>query len=136
MKNNQDLQDADPEDLPYTIAMKDDFTREFMASAEEEEEGYYLFESKTVGYTMLYPVNSKQSKMYYEKTNDSFETLHFGEGKERSDVPYFIQSTYNHGKNTNDIELYLSILSKSLVYVGEYNVIDLVNIIIYFTYNN
>src|SRR5690625_7923114 len=63
MKNNQDLQDADPKDLPDTIAMQDEFTREFMSSAEEEEEGYYLFESKTGGYTMLYPVNSKQSKM-------------------------------------------------------------------------
>src|SRR5690625_3613154 len=88
---NQDLQDADPKDLPDTIAMQDDFTREFMASAEEEEEGYYLFESKTGGYTMLYPINSKQSKMYYEETNDSFETLQFGEGKESSDVPFFIQ---------------------------------------------
>src|SRR5690625_1395465 len=103
MKNNQDLQDADPKDLPDTIAMQDDFTRDLMQSAEEEEEGYNLFESKKGGYTMLYPVNYKQSKMYYEKTNDSFETLQFGEGKESSDVSYFIQSTYNHGKNTNDI---------------------------------
>src|SRR5690625_8025077 len=131
MKNNQDLQDADPEDLPDTIAMQDDFTREFMASAEEEEEGYYLFESKTGGYTMLYPVNSRRSSDLYEKTNDSFETLQFGEGKESSDVPYFIQSTYNHGKNTNDIELYLSILSESLDYDGEYKEIELDNKIIY-----
>src|SRR5690625_5638329 len=95
---NQDLQDADPKDLPDTIAMQDEFTREFMASAEEEEEGYYLFESKTGGYTMLYPVNSKQSRSYYEKANDSFEALHFGEGKESANVPYFIQSTYNRWK--------------------------------------
>lgn len=67
MSGNHDIQDADPKDLPDTIAMQDDFTREFMASAEEIEEGYYLFESKTAGYTMLYPVNSKQSKMSYEK---------------------------------------------------------------------
>src|SRR5690625_3989395 len=132
MKNNQDLQDADPEDLPDTIAMQDDFTREFMASAEEEEEGYYLFESKTGGYTMLYPVNSKQSEMYDETTNEAFETLQSREDEERSDVPYSSQSTYNHGKNTNDIDLYLSILSESRDYDGEYKEIELDNKIIYF----
>src|SRR5690625_271618 len=99
--------------------MQDDFTREFMASAEEEEEGYYLFESKTDGYTMLYPVNSNLGQIYYEKVNDSFETLHFGENKERSDVPYFIQTTYNQIKDTKDIELYLTLLYEELEYNGE-----------------
>src|SRR5690625_5035259 len=132
VKNNQDLQDADPKDLPDTIAMQDDFTRDFMASAEEEEKGYYLFESKTGGYTMFHPINSKQSRTYYEKRHDSFETLHFGEGKEVSEVPYYVRSTYNQGKDTNDIELYLTLLSKSLDYDGEYEEIELDNKVIYF----
>src|SRR5690625_8048041 len=105
MKNNQDLQDADPKDLPDTIAMQDEFTREFMASDEAEEEGYYLFESKTGGYTMLYSVNSKLDDIYYEKRHDSVETLHFGEVKEVSEVPYYVRSTYSLGKDTNEIEL-------------------------------
>src|SRR5690625_3957639 len=95
MKNNQDLQEADPKDLPDTIAMQDDFTRDFMASAEEEEEGYYLFESKTGGYTMLYPVNSKLDDIYYQKRHDSYEALHFGASKERSDVTCYALATYN-----------------------------------------
>src|SRR5690625_2476290 len=132
VKNNQDLQDADPKDLPDTIAMQDEFTREFMASAEEEEEGYYLFESKTGGYTMLYPVNSKQSRTYYEKANDLFETLHFGESKKSSDLAYAIRSTYNQGKDTNDIELYLTLLSDSIDYDGEYEEIELDDKVIYF----
>src|SRR5690625_967969 len=111
---NQDLEDADPKDLPDTIAMQDDFTRDFMASAEEEEEGYYLFESKTGGYTMLYSVNSKLDDIYYEKINDSYEALHFGESKESSEVPFYVRSTYNQDKDTKDIELYLTLLSKSL----------------------
>jgi len=129
---NQDLQDADPKDLPDTIAMQDDFTREFMASAEEEEEGYYLLESKTGGYTMLYPVNSRLDDMYYEKVNDSYEALHFGESKESSEVPFYVRSTYNQGKDTNDIELYLSLLSDSIDYDGEYEEIELDNKVIYF----
>src|SRR5690625_4538365 len=131
MKNNQDLQDADPEDLPDTIAMQDDFTREFMASAEEEEEGYYLFESKTDGYTMLYPINSKLDDIYYEKVNDSYEALHFGESKESSNVAYVIRSIYKQGENTNNIELYLTLLSDSLDYDGEYEEIELDDKVIY-----
>src|SRR5690625_886795 len=132
MKNNQDLQDADPKDLPDTIAMQDDFTREFMASAEEEEEVYYLFESKTGGYTMLYSVNSKLDDIYYEKVNDSYEALHFGEGKESSEVAYVIRSTYKQGENTNNIELYLTLLSESIDYDGEYEEIELDDKVIYF----
>jgi len=132
MKNDQDLQDADPKDLPDTIAMQDDFTREFMASVEEEEEGYYLFESKTDGYTMLYPVNSKQSKMSYEKTEDSFEMLHFGEGKESSDVPFYVQSTYNQGEVADRLSTQFKLLSNATGYDGEYEEIELDNKVIYF----
>jgi len=132
MENNQDLQDADPKDLPDTIAMQDEFTREFMASAEEEEEGYYLFESKTGGYTMLYPVNSKQSRSYYEKANDSFEALHFGEGKESANVPYFIQSTYNRGKIADRLSTQFKLLSNATDYDGEYEEIELDDKVIYF----
>jgi len=129
---NQDLEDADPKDLPDTIAMQDDFTREFMASAEEEEEGYYLFESKTGSYTMLYPVNSKQSRSYYEKENDSFEALHFGEGKESANVPYFIQSTYNRGKIADRLSTQFKLLSNATDYDGEYEEIELDDKVIYF----
>src|SRR5690625_2756400 len=129
---NQDLQDADPKDLPATIAMQDDFTREFMASAEEEEEGYYLFESKSGGYTMKYPVNSKQSRTYYEKVNDSYEALRIGESNKSFDEAYAIRSTYNQGKDTNDIELYLTLLSDSINYDGEYEEIELDDKVIYF----
>src|SRR5690625_1020518 len=120
MQNNQNLQDADPKDLPDTIAMQDEFTREFMASAEEEEEGYYLFESKTGGYTMFHPINSKQSRTYYEKRHDSFETLHFGEGKEVSEVPYAIRSTYNYGKIADRLSTHSKLLCNTIDYDGEY----------------
>src|SRR5690625_5007482 len=103
-----------------------------MATAEEEEEGYYLFESKTDGYTMLYPINSKLDDIYYEKVNDSYEALHFGESKESSNVAYVIRSIYKQGENTNNIELYLTLLSDSLDYDGEYEEIELDDKVIYF----
>src|SRR5690625_7845772 len=94
MKNNQDLQEADPEDLPDTIAMQDDITRDFMASAEEQEEGYYLFESKTNAYTKLYPINSKHADIYYDKVYDYYQALHFGVCNDSSTVASVIRSFY------------------------------------------
>jgi len=132
IKNNQDLKDADPKDLPDTIAMQDDFTRDFMASAEEEEEGYYLFESKTGGYTMLYPVNSNLDDIYYQKRHDSYEALHFGESKESSDVPFYVRATYNHGEVADRLSTQFKLLSGSLDYDGEYEEIELDNKVIYF----
>src|SRR5690625_3635529 len=129
---NQDLEDADPKDLPDTIAMQDDFTREFMASAEEEEEGYYLFESKTGSYTMLYPVNSKLDDIYYQKKHDPYETLHFGESKESSDVPFYVRATYNQGEVPDRLSTQFKLLSGSLGYDGEYEEIELDNKVIYF----
>ncbi|MDL4840514.1 hypothetical protein QQS35_08660, partial [Aquibacillus sp. LR5S19] len=45
--------------LPETKAFQDEFTREFMDSTEEVKDGYYLFRSKTDGYTMLFPENAE-----------------------------------------------------------------------------
>src|SRR5690625_2945176 len=81
---------------------------------------------------MLYPVNSKQSRTYYEKVNDSYEALHFGESKESSNVAYVIRSIYKQGKDTNDIELYLTLLSDSIDYDGEYEEIEIDDKVIYF----
>src|SRR5690625_7327787 len=81
---------------------------------------------------MLYPVNSRLDDMYYEKVNDSYEALHFGESKESSEVPFYVRSTYNQGKDTNDIELYLTLLSDSIDYDGEYEEIELDDKVIYF----
>src|SRR5690625_3416645 len=131
-KNKQNLQEADQKDLPDTSAMQDDFRRDFMASAEEEEEGYYLFESKTGGYTMLYPVNSKLDDIYYQKRHDSYEALHFGASKERSDVTCYALATYNHGEVADRLSTQFKLLSGSLDYDGEYEEIELDNKVIYF----
>src|SRR5690625_4338866 len=40
VKNNQDIQDADTKDFTDTITMKDEYTLKFIASSEEDDEGY------------------------------------------------------------------------------------------------
>src|SRR5690625_4631966 len=55
-----------------------------------------------------------------------------GESKESSNVAYVIRSIYKQGENTNNIELYLTLLSESIDYDGEYEEIELDDKVIYF----
>ncbi|OHR73236.1 hypothetical protein HMPREF3291_20040 [Bacillus sp. HMSC76G11] len=63
---------TDASTMPETEAIIDEFTREFMASSKEVEEGYYTFQSKTKGYTMLFPENAKISSGDYEQIENSY----------------------------------------------------------------
>jgi hypothetical protein len=50
-----------PKKWPNTAAFQDEYTREFMASTKEVKDGYYLFKSKTGGYTMWFPKDAGQN---------------------------------------------------------------------------
>ena len=75
---------------PETSAFKDDFTREFMVSTEEVQEGYYQFKSKTEGYTMLFPVNAKVGALAFGLNQDVFETYSFGEQVKEKNLAYLL----------------------------------------------
>src|SRR5699024_7478237 len=98
LMSEKDISKMDPEDLPDVTAFQDDFTREVMSSTEEVGEGYYLFESKTGGYTMWYPEEAIMNKGYYERTKDTFERVSFGveANKDKSNIPYYVVASYNH----------------------------------------
>src|SRR5699024_9909010 len=96
--SEKDISKMNPEDLPDVTAFQDDFTREFMTSTEEVEDGYYLFESKTGGYTMWYPEDAIMNKGYYERTKDTFERVSFGveANKDKDSLLYLLSSTVDY----------------------------------------
>jgi len=108
------------EKLPDTTAFQDEFTREFIKSPEEMEDGYYLFESKTGGYTMSFPVNAKMDNMYYERNENYFETLIFGESIENENKDYVVEITFSEKGNTEWIESNLELLAASVKYNGDF----------------
>src|SRR5690606_26543949 len=108
----KDISVMDSAELPNVVAFQDDFTREFMASTEEVEEGYYLFKSKTGGYTMLYPENAKMDEIYYEMSGEAFEAIHFSVEKDDSDYFYYVRSIYEAGKRAGDVKALLTLLSE------------------------
>ncbi|MEK3806756.1 hypothetical protein MHB63_09475 [Bacillus sp. FSL H8-0547] len=108
------------ESIPDTEAFKDEFTRGFMKSNKETEEGFYTFESRTEAYSMLFPVNAIVSDIEYDVDGDSFESFSIGEDKEEENYSYYIKVIFEDKKTTNNISSKLHVLSDMAGYTGEY----------------
>ena len=93
-----------------TAALQDDFTKEFIPSTEETEEGYYTFESGVGGYTMLYPVNALMDQAYYQYRGQDFEAFYFWESKEKENSRYYVQGTFEDEESTEWNDSYLNLL--------------------------
>ena len=119
-------------ELPNTAAFQDEFTRSLLDSSEEVEEGHYLLESETGGYSMLWPKNAvTDGPPFYQRTKDSFEKIIFYETNEKENYRYSFSTTYStYGESVIDSSL--GILSDSVRYNGEYEKIETDNARIYY----
>lgn len=120
---------------PETAAFRDDFTREFMDSPKEVKDGYYLFKSKTGGYTMLFPIDAKMDQSYYERHKEHFEAIYYGGESKRDNITYYVDTTYENEQSTQNIEAGLKLLSDSIKYDGGYKKIREKKKTIYFAKN-
>ncbi len=105
---------------PDVPAFEDEFTREFMKSTKAVEEGFYLFESKTGGYTIWFPENAVTESEYYVKAGDQRENTSIMEVYGEN-LYYRARLWYEDRSVTEMIEPQLSLLSSSAGgYEGEY----------------
>src|SRR5699024_12324973 len=100
----------DPQILRDGPDIQADYTRYFMTSTEDVEEGYYLLESKTGEYTMWYPEEATMDKHFYEHKKKHFERLHFAEDNDTNSTPYYVVATYDHSQSTQDVDILLHLL--------------------------
>ncbi|MGP1909429.1 hypothetical protein ACTSEZ_14790 [Metabacillus sp. JX24] len=121
MSKEKDNGKVEQQSMPETEAFKDEFTRGFLNSAEEIEDGYYLFESKTKGYTMKFPVGATTDQSFYEIEGEHFENIIFGADDEEENTTYSIINTYENQPVTEKVEANLSLISDSVNYEGNYN---------------
>lgn len=117
--------------MPQTEAFKDEFTRDFMKSTEETEEGYYTFESKAKGYTILFPKNATVSVGNYYAEQGKLESLSFGEKLVDEKISYYIKFNYEDNEITDEIDTKLKLLSSGTDYEGEYKKIEKGDKVIY-----
>ncbi|MBN8208901.1 hypothetical protein JI666_09105 [Bacillus sp. NTK071] len=102
-----DPEKVSAEDLPDTRAMQDEFTRSFLKSTEEVEEGYYLFVSGIDRYEMYLPITSIIDERGYS-TNKGFEQLAIG--IEHSSYNIGITIEYISHLKKDNLETNLSLL--------------------------
>ncbi|MGM9949957.1 MAG: hypothetical protein ACI33P_07505 [Lysinibacillus sp.] len=98
------------EEEVQTAALQDDFTKEFIPSTEETEEGYYTFESGVGGYTMLYPVNAVMDQTYYQYRGKNYEAIYFGESRDEENYGYSVRGNFDDREATEWIEENLDLL--------------------------
>ncbi|MFD2212410.1 hypothetical protein [Metabacillus endolithicus] len=124
--------EADSKVLPNTAAFQDEFTRSLLDSSEEVEDGHYLFELKTGGYSMLWPKNATtDGPPFYQRNKSGFEKILFSEIDEEENYSYAFSTTYTtYGDSL--IETSLNMLSSSVGYNGEYEKIETTKTIIYY----
>ncbi|MCM3163295.1 DUF6792 domain-containing protein [Metabacillus litoralis] len=124
--------EIDIKELPNTAAFQDEFTRSLLDSPEEVEHGHYLFESKTGGYSMLWPKNAvTDGPPFYQRNKDGFEKILFSEIDEEENYSYAFSTTYTtYGDSL--IETNLNMLSASVGYNGDYDKIETDKTIIYY----
>ncbi|MBF0707729.1 hypothetical protein IQ283_14120 [Alkalihalobacillus hwajinpoensis] len=110
MGNEQPITDPEKvsaEDLPDTRAMQDEFTRSFLKSTKEVEEGYYLFQSGIDRFEMYFPNSGLiGEKGYYGKKGSE----QFIIGIEETHYEIGITMEYARFPRKEDIETSLSVL--------------------------
>ncbi len=112
----------DPKDLPDVTAFQDEFTREFMTSTNEVSDGYYLFESKTGGYTLPFPGDARIDQMHYEKVKDHYEGIRFvGDSERTTGESYTVYVTYENPTKPDEPDIQLSFVKKAVNYDGEFD---------------
>ncbi|MDQ0231217.1 hypothetical protein [Metabacillus malikii] len=110
--------EAEPKEWPKTPAFQDEDTRKMLDSTKEVQDGYYLYTSKTGGYSMLWPVDA--TKHSYENQKNNYEMIIFGGSSEKENYVYEIRTSYDAFIPESLLDSYISILSDSLQYSDEY----------------
>lgn len=114
--NSEDPQTNKPsemktEELPDVRAFEDEFTREFLQSAEETRPGYYPFLSGTGKYEMDFPAGGIIGERGYSKDEKRFES--FIIGIEGAEFESSIVLRYMLNKKENE-KVSLDMLQKSI----------------------
>lgn len=111
-RNDKERTEVEKENI-QTAAWQDEFTREFLISSEETEEGYYTFKSGTGGYTMLYPVNAVMDDIYYQRSENYYEEIYFGESRKDENYTYALTGHFEDRGITEWINENLELLSET-----------------------
>ncbi|MDQ0231218.1 hypothetical protein [Metabacillus malikii] len=123
-------EEVEPKEWPKTPAFQDEDTRKMLDSTEEVQDGYYLYTSKTGGYSMLWPTDA--TKGHYENNGNTFEKIIFVGSNKKENYSYNVYTTFDNSSPETYIDIFLKNLSSLMNYNGQYTEINEKNKTIYF----
>ncbi|HLR68963.1 MAG TPA: hypothetical protein VK105_17905, partial [Virgibacillus sp.] len=105
------------EELPDVQAFEDEFTRDFLQSTEETEEGFYPFLSGTGKYKMDFPAGGLIDDKSYSKRKNGYEEVHIS----IEDNTGFGMDVHYYSHHTKDgLDTFLDNFKGRLGYEGEF----------------
>ena len=126
---NQKPSEMDTEDLPDVEAFNDEFTRDFLQSVEEAEEGFYPFLSGTGKYKMNFPAGGVIDDKMYTNRDDVHEEVPISI---EDDTGFGMQVLYFSGEAGEILEDNLRAFKTRLGYEGDFEEIEKNNRTIYY----
>ena len=127
--SNQKPSDMHNEDLPDVKAFNDEFTRDFLQSVEETEEGFYPFLSGTGKYKMDFPAGGVIDDKMYTNRDDVHEDVPISI---EDDTGFGMSVLYFSDDNKKLLEDNLEAFKTRLGYEGEFEKLEKSNRTIYY----
>ncbi|WP_248512698.1 hypothetical protein [Sporosarcina sp. NCCP-2222] len=98
-------------------AVQDHYTRTFLVSDQEKEDGFYEMRTWTDAYSVWIPVSATLDETYYMKRDDGWEQFLYSWIDEKANISYGVQGQFEDGEGT---ESGLRQLTRYMKFEGEY----------------
>ncbi|QTD43207.1 hypothetical protein [Sporosarcina sp. Te-1] len=79
-----------PNELPNHRAIQDPYTRSFLVSTNEPEDGFYEMGTWTDAYSLYIPNDEKLDETFYQKRKDYWEEFWYSWNDEDSNISYSV----------------------------------------------
>lgn len=103
---------------PEHAAVQDHYTRTFLVSEEEVEEGFYEMRTWTDVYSMHIPAEATLDETYYMKRDKSWEQFLFSWIDEEANLSYGVQGQFEDGEGSE--EPGLKRMTRYMKFEGDY----------------
>src|SRR5699024_6675117 len=102
---------------PDVQAFEDEFTRDFLQSTKETEEGFYPFLSGTGKYKMDFPAGGLIDDQSYSKRENGYEEVHISI---EDDTGFGMDIIYDKSSSQESLEVNKDLFKARLGYEGEF----------------
>ncbi|WP_054712752.1 hypothetical protein [Bacillus sp. JCM 19041] len=109
------------------LAAEDEFTREFLVSTEEEEEGFYRMRGELGGFEMLMPKDAELGEMFHQTEEDAVERMTYFQNDGENGTNVTTHFYYHNEFSGASRESYLKAFANEMDFGNEFELTELDN---------